>query len=91
MSSNPGATQHDMELILGEFLADSNLPEHLRGLQRRARANLELAVGGARWAAGERLRGARGIGAAALSDPLRTLSVVGMGLQRRLASWRGSS
>ena len=91
MSSSPDAMEYDMKIVLDEFFSDRTLPRHLRVLERRARANLDLAVGGARWAAGERSRGARDLSAAFLSDPLRTLSIAGGGLHRRLAGWRGSS
>ena len=91
MSSNPDAMEHDMERILDELFSDRALPGDLRRLERRARANLDLAVGGARWAAGERSRGARDLGAAFLSDPSRTLSIVGGGLRRRLFGRRGPS
>ena len=91
MSSNPDAMEHDMERILDELFSDRALPGDLRRLERRARANLDLAVGGARWAAGERSRGARDLGAAFLSDPLRTLSIVGGGLRGRLFGRRGPS
>ena len=91
MSSNPDAMEHDMEIILDEFFSDRALPGHLRSLERRARANLHLAVGGARWAVGERSRGARDLGAAFRSHPLRTLSILGGGFRRRLLSPRRPS
>jgi glycosyltransferase involved in cell wall biosynthesis len=85
MHANLAALEHDMLLVFDKLFSDDHLPEDLRGLRRRAVANLEFTLAVGSQHKGHALPALRHFWRAVRSHPPRTLALATLGIGSR---WR---